>query len=328
MLSNKNKIGFATTLTATSPTFVPRLTEPVHVKLDKPHTKIKASGDGTSSDIGVYTEKNGFAQFSASFHLTPTVFFWFTREFSGKLSATTTLSSPARKQHTVNAGGNSAALGGSKSYSLIRPIAIFHTDGTNTTRYEGSCVKFEIEAARNSQIKMNCDFIVWKPNTSGITFPSTFTESGVLHMFSTQQTSITADNNLSRRLDKSNIRDWKLIFDSNVSEVMHMADKDNPYRIEGGGLSVMFEIDATFDRKILSWFEESQQNHQNMTITVDGDQNSQIQFVANNSIWLNEWEVNTALDEVQSETATLCMASPSGFQTVTTVLSNNDVILS
>ena len=299
VLSNSNKVGFAVSKTALTPTFVFQTTTPVVLMVQPYRYLYEETGVSTSSYSGLFVEQGLVGNVSVNSYLTPSLFHRIVTELMGFGYAQT--GSGNAMVNTYSTAGNTGKPT-IPSHTVGREIAMFFDDGTtgNPIRCTANILSSTITGAEGSMIGTTLAVAVKDPTTSNITFPNSSDETEPNDRYATAATTMTFGASAPVQAD---VDSWSITFGTGVSALKRKVN--NSFRMEGGARSIMVNIASTFNTALRDLWRNTNPTFGNIGITIGNPVTGKPSLVSTiSNCVLSERGVNAPMSSVQTESST------------------------
>ena len=314
MISNNLKVGFATSTSATAPTFSFLTSGPVYVATDKGRYLYEEVGRGRSSYSGMFVEDVATVSVTIPAYLTPSLLYRILTEFTGLVAGRVQVGTDVN--YSYSTGTSSITV---PSYSAFREFALFHSDGTTNERANAVLTGATIVGEQNGMIMCELTVLAHSPTQSSITYPTAFNEASEADKFTTLGTTLSSS---VTSLDPVNVNSFGIEFATGITDLT--AKMNNVYRAEGGSASVMVTANSTIDADVKTAWEDSTPSRNNITFTI-ANENRTLTLTINNTL-INERTVEASINEVVNESTTWTSA-PFSVTGRLTVPNGNDIII-
>lgn len=308
LLSNEQKIGFNASTSATAPTSAFYANSPPYFQLNKMRWLYEAAGHDDSSYEAMAVAQEGTNIMEVSFNMTRSLAYLAVKELTGYGEAETTPAAgePTEKLLTLDSTKTSGKLT-LNSFSILRDIAIFFTDGTTNSRCIGNVLRAVISSESNAITTITFTFAIREPTTASITFPSTvFKEDDAKDKYNTSFSKFTSTSTVP---DGVNFDSSTFTLDTGLSDFTPKAN--NKYRIEGGSRSIMFNFMGTFDADVRTLWRNSAPEDKTIVMGWgDATEHTDTNYVALSmgNMVLNERSVDASLNMVMKDNLTFTSA--------------------
>ena len=300
MLSNANKVGFAVSTSATSPTFAFLTTEPVYFEFNKPRYLYEESGYADSSYSDQYVEQRGSNTIPVKAYLTQSMFF---RIITELMNASGTPSGAGTS--AVQPLSRTTAAYTAPSHGVLREIAMFFSDGTTNSRCNASIFSATITGEADGMVMVELQVGIHSMTTTSITYPTSFNEAEDSHKYSTMNTTL-AVSGISVPV-QADVRNFSVTLDSGIADLTRKLG--NTYRAEGGSRSAMISFESTFSSALRTLWRNSTPAKGVFTLTIGSNTTGigSLEIVLSNMV-LNERTVQAPLNEITTESTTFTSA--------------------
>ena len=300
VISNTNKIGFAASKTATTPTFAFQNMAPLPLVIAPSRQLYEETGLSTSAYAGLFVEEGSVGQITVTSYLTPSLFHRIITELMGFGYADT--GSGNAKVKTYNA----AATTGKPtipSYTVARTIAMFFDDGTTggTVRCDAVIFSASITGSNaEGMLQVSMTVGISNPVTTSITFPSSFDEVTPNHRYAAAATTMTFGASAPAQAD---VDTWSITFNTGISALKKKIN--NSFRAEGGARSIMITIGSTFSTALRDLWRNSNPTFGSIAISMNNPVTAHPSLVATiaNCV-LGDRGVDAPISGVQTENTT------------------------